>query len=170
MVNYQDSDIISMKDFELAWRITDPRWSSLPESVLDRIKPLSDSKSRNLYACSPLSRPLRNPPDVGDLSIDRVQSLEESGPPQDAECYRWFRELPIESTQHVYLCWGIGEGVAAVTDWGTFLEVWDDLWYPFDRMCVFDDTINWAVLFGPEEIVRFAERSIERAVLTPHTD
>lgn len=163
MVRYKDSDIIPLKEFELAWRITDPRWASLPAAVLDRIKPLSDARSRELYALSPLSRPLSHPPDVGQLSITRELSLEESGPSDDAKCDRWFRELPIEPTRQVYVCWGVGEGVAAVTDWGAFVEVWDDLWYPFDWMCVLDDTMEWVVLFGRGEVVRFAEKSAERA-------
>ncbi len=162
MVNCEDSDVIPLKEFEFAWRITDPRWASLPDAVLDRIKPLSGARSRELYALSPLSRPLRYPPDVGQLSITREQSLVESGLAEDAKCDRWFRELPIEPTQQVYVCWGIGGGVAAVIDWGTFTEVWDDLWYPFDWMCVLDDTLKWVVLFGPGEIVRFAEKSMER--------
>jgi hypothetical protein len=58
----------------------------------------------------------------------------------------------------------MGDGLAAVIDWGTFTEIWDDLWYPFDWMCVFDDTNEWAVLFGPGEIARFAEKSPQRLV------
>jgi hypothetical protein len=162
MVNYEDSDIIPLNDFELARRITDPRWAALPAAVLDRIKPLSKAKSRELYALSPLSRPLRFPPDVGRLSITKERSLEETGTSEGAGGNRWFRELPIEPAQQVYVCWGIGDGVAAVTDWGTFTEIWDDLWYPFDWMCVLGDTLEWAVLFGPGEVVRFAEKSAER--------
>ena len=164
MVNYEASDVIPMKEFELAWRITDPRWSSLPDAVLDRIKPLSEARSRELYALSPLARPLKSPPDFGRLTITREQSLEASGPPEHAECRRWFRELPIEPAQQVYLCWGIGDGIAAVTDWAAVTETWDDLWYPFDRMCVFDDTLKWALVFGPEEVARFAETSVEKVV------
>ncbi len=40
-----------------------------------------------------------------------------------------------------------------------FAEVWDDLWYPFDRLCVFDETRQWAVLLGPEEQAVFIERN-----------
>ncbi len=162
MVHYENSDLIPLKDFPIAWRITDPRWSSQPDAILDRIKPLSAAMGRELYARSPLSRPLKYPPDVSPLCITGEQSLEGSGPPQDADCYRWFRALPIEPTREVYLCWDMGGGVAAVIDWGTFTEIWDDLWYPFDRMCVFDDTLGWVVLFGADEIARFAEESSER--------
>ncbi len=57
------------------------------------------------------------------------------------------------------MCWQVGHGVAAVMDWSMFAEVWDDLWYPFDRLCVFDETRQWAVLLGPEEQAVFIERN-----------
>jgi hypothetical protein len=163
MVNYQPSDLLAMDDFELSWRITDARWSSLPKSILDRIKPLSLTKSKDLFEGSPLSDPLRSPPDFGQLRPTRHQSLEESGTPEDNRIQQWFDDLPVDRDREVYLCWAIGDGVAAVPDWGTFLDTWRDLWYPFDRMCVFDDTREWVVLFGPEEEVLFLERSASQA-------
>ncbi len=54
MVTYQPSDTIPMSDFEFAWRITDARWSSLPDRVLSHIKPLSRRKSKELLDKSPL--------------------------------------------------------------------------------------------------------------------
>jgi hypothetical protein len=61
----------------------------------------------------------------------------------------------MRPAQDVYLCWAIGEGVAAITDWETFIEIWDDLWHPFDRLCVFDETREWAILLGPNEDIFF---------------
>ncbi len=99
MVHYEDADVIPLKEFNFAWRITDAHWSLLPEPVLDRIKALYVARSRQLYAVSPLSRPMRHPPDLGQLTITHQQSLEESGGPDDLECNRWFRQLPIDPTQ-----------------------------------------------------------------------
>lgn len=163
MVDYQLSDVLAMTDFALAWRITDSRWSALPDSLLHRIKPLAPAKSKELFESSPLRGPLSDPPDFGRLHATRRQSLEESGASreEDDRIRRWFRDLPIDHAQEVYLCWGLGDGVGAITDWGTFTEIWDDLWYPFDRLCVFDETRQWAVLFGPEEDVLFLEESAQ---------
>gem|GEM_PF-5600687 len=44
-------------------------------------------------------------------------------------------------------------------DWSTFVEVWDDFWYPFDRLCVFDEMQQWAVLLRPEAQAVFIERN-----------
>lgn len=162
MVTYRPSDVIAMDDFELSWRITDARWASLPESVLDRIKPLSLAKSKDLFESSPFGDPPRNSLGFAQLHTTHHQSLEESGTPEDHHIRQWFGDLHIDRDREVYLCWAIGGGVVAVTNWGTFLGTWGDLWYPFDRMCVFDDTREWAVLFGPEEEVSFLERSAHR--------
>ena len=154
MVDYQPSEVLAMSEFPLAWRITDGRWSRQPEESLARIKPLSPETSRRLYDRSPLAQ-AREPESPG---LRRHRSLAESGTAQGDERVReWFRALPIEPARDVYLCWGLEGGVAAVTDWRTFVEVWSDLWYPFDRLCVFDDSRDWAVVFGPDEEVAFLE-------------
>lgn len=149
---YHPSDTIPMTDFEFAWRITDPRWSSLPEQVLSRIKPLSSAKSKELLEKS-RCRP------VDQFQAVRRISLEGESNAATERVMKWLRELPMSPRQEVYLCWEAGDGVAAVTDWATFVKVWDDLWHPFDRLCAFDETENWAVVFGPEEEAVFVERA-----------
>ena len=161
MVNDKPSDLIPMGQFGLSWRITDPRWASLPADVLSRIQPLSPAKSHELYESSLLNIPVGQSTDVEGYRVSRRRSLVESGDAEgDAEIRRWFEELGINREQHVYLCWNAAGGVAAITDWGTFLETWSDLWYPFDHLCVFDETSKWALLFGPEEEVAFLESSV----------
>lgn len=99
----------------------------------------------------------------GEDRDSRYRSLEESGEPEgDARITQWFADLPIEPARQVYLCWDSAGGVAAITDWKTFQETWGDLWYPFDHLCVFDDSGEWALLFGPDEEVRFLEMSAQR--------
>lgn len=151
MVVYHPTDTIPISDFEFAWRITDARWAALPERLLNRINPFSDRKSKELLDKSCF--------DPAQYHAARQASLEDEGDVNKARVQKWFRELPIAASQDVYLCWQVGEGVAAATDWSTFVEVWNDLWYPFDRLCVFDETRQWAVLLGPEEQAVFMERN-----------
>jgi hypothetical protein len=158
MVTYHPGDAIPLSDFEFACRITDSQWSSLPDRVLHRIKPLSTCKSKELLEQSPFGDSRGRLFDDGQYHGTRNVSLEGENDSDRERVKRWFRELPIPSNQDVYLWWQVGDGVAAVTDWATFIEVWDDLWYPFDRLCVFDQTREWAVLLGPEERAVFIER------------
>jgi hypothetical protein len=157
MVAYHPSDTIPMSTFEFAWRITNAQWSSLPEKVLSRIKPLSPSKSTELLQKSPFEGTVDQLFDPGQYHVTRQVSLEGESNSEKQRVKKWFGELPVPANQEIYLCWQVGDGVAAVTDWATFIEVWDDLWYPFDRLCVFDETRQWAVLLGPEERAVFIE-------------
>ena len=157
MVKYRPDDVIPMEQFEFSWRITDPRWARLPDEMLARITPLTTRKSRELFEKSHLNLPsgMRR-----SAKAVRSHSLVDSGEPRcDARIKGWFEKLPIDARKEVYLCWASGGGVAAITDWGTFTETWGDLWFPFDRLCVFDESGEWAVLFGPEESVSFLTSS-----------
>lgn len=144
-VEYQPSDLLPLDLFRYSWRITDDRWSSLPEPVLHRIKPLSPEKSKGVFEKTRLLDP-------GCYRATRHVSLE--GETESVKL--WFRKLPIASNDEIYLCWE--RDVAAVTDWSTFVNVWDDFWYPFDRLYVFVDSLQWAVVLGPEEEADFVER------------
>ena len=155
MVNVEPTDVIALEEFPLAWRINDPRWASLPAPVLGRLRPLTTARSRTLFEASPLSRPFLTRYDRGRVRVARRTSLEDSGSPEDGPIRQWFRNLPIGPACEVYLCWG--DATAAVVDWGTFAEVWDDLWYPFDNLAVFDEMHDWWLVFGPDEEVIFLE-------------
>lgn len=161
MMTLQADDVVPLQDWELAWRITDDRWAALPDGLLRRIKPLSAGAARRVrtvgIACQPvIGRSVAEP-----FAVTREQSLEASGARDDGGCQVWFRDLPIAPDDRVFLSWSMGEGVAAVTDWETFRETWEDLWYPFDELFLFDDIGDWVVRFGPDEVVRFAEKVVK---------
>jgi hypothetical protein len=167
MVDYRPSDVLSMEDFGLSWRLTDARWSAQPVSILRRITPLAPPKSRALYEGSPLALSVGSPREIEGLRVVRRRSLADDGDSESDRTRQWLRELPIDPSREVYVCWGLGDGVAAVTDWGTFVAIWDDLWYPLDRVCIFDEARDWAIVFGPEEEVSFwapASRPVDPAL------
>jgi hypothetical protein len=153
MVNIQTSDLVSLADFPLAWRFTDERWTRLPDQVLEGIKPLSATRFREIVARSPFEVLLTCRPDFSGFDISKPISLEEKNDATKS----WFLNLPIASNSQVYLCWSTHEGLAAVTSWRTFVDYWDDFWYPFDFLFIFDETRNWAVCLGSEEIAVFLQ-------------
>ena len=163
MVDYQPSDVIAMTEFPLAWRITDDRWARLPETVLARIKPLSLAKSQQVVERSPFESFLTNQPDLEDFLVAREVSLEGDDPPGGGSIRRWFHGLPIDPSSEVYLCWSTLGGTTAVTDWGTFIEFWDDFWYPFDYLFLFDETHAWLVTLGVEERAAFLQPRLSQS-------
>ena len=158
--HFDEADFVPLCDFELAWRFTDPRRSWATETLGSPIKPLTASRGRELYASSPLAAPLNGDPESSPLVVTRRQSLEASDPEEEATCNAWFEALPVDPATRVVVCWNAAGGVAVVSNWETFLAAWDDFWYPFDLLCVFDASGDWAVLFGPGEEARFAEKAV----------
>lgn len=157
MVKIDAGDVIPVSSFAFAWRITDAKWASLPEEVLRRVRPLSERRSKQVFEMSPLADRQGQPFDPERYHSAANTSLEDVDAEHGAS---WLRALPVDAGEQVYVCWATaGRSVAVVTDWATFTEVWDDLWYPFDRVCVFDESLAWALLLGPEEQAQFIQRS-----------
>ncbi len=65
--------------------------------------------------------------------------------------------LPISSAEEVYICWS-GEA-AIVLEWDVFIRIWDSLRYPFDSVCIFDDSNDWGLVMGQEELAAFFQRN-----------
>ncbi len=157
MVTYKSTDLIPIGDFAYAWRITDEKWDCLSSDVLQHIRPLT------------LQR--------GSLVSEQAGTFRYGGPfyvntthyhvTSDCSCRvdnsvgyenkvnHWLSQLPINPNEAVYVSWS--NDVAIVTDWGTYKVTWDSLWY-LDVLAVFDDSLEWAVLFGPEEFAVFVEK------------
>ena len=89
---------------------------------------------------------------MGICRLQPVPSDASNGPDSRRS---WLGNLPIDPREPVYVCWHSAQPSAIVTNWGTFVAVWDNLWYPFDAMSVFDETAAWAVVLGPESYAAF---------------
>jgi hypothetical protein len=150
VVGLGPSASIPLAAFPYAWRFLDERWDMLPQRVLDRLRPLDPEASQAVTQRGRVLR--RGGPFV--VNTDRYRAvaghtLVSDDLPGDALVRRWLAGLPIGAGEAVYVSWG--NGAVLVTDWETCVEVWDSLFYPFDTVDVFDDTLAWAVLMGPEE-------------------
>jgi hypothetical protein len=150
-----------MAEFAMNWRLTDPRWANLPPAVLERIKPLRLAKAKQVSDLSPSLAQHPRPVDPELYQIVERCSLHVDTPTELGTVGRWLGHLPLDDQIGVYVCWlhfGTNRGIAVITDWGTVKEAWDDLWYPFDILSVFDDSLDWTVILGPEEEALFATR------------
>ncbi len=156
MVTYSATDVIPMRNFIYEWRITDDRWDSLPSEILEHIIPLSSERSEQICQRGRAFRQEESPhaPSSSYHTVSQC-SLESVDSADDEHIQQWFKTLPIKQIEQVYISWG--DNVAAITEWSIFTKVWNSLWYTFDAVEVFDDTLKWAVLFGPEEIATYLE-------------
>jgi hypothetical protein len=155
MVTYNLSDTVDITDFPYAWRVTEERWARLPDALLHRLKCLNSEKAA---AVCQQGRGFRAP----NALINGAEYHGKIGISLDYENddgIRCIREhllsLPIRGSEEVYVSWS--NDAALISDWSTFCLIWDDLWYPFDVIEVFDDSLDWAVLMGPEEYAIYVE-------------
>ena len=139
-----DSASPCWSSFPYAWRFTDPRWDCLPPNVLSLVTPLAASDAAPLIQ---LAKGFREYQRVNATAYRVVSSVRLEGDDKVAPAQQWLRsELP-ESTR-VYVSWGDS---AAIAPREILVAYYDSFFYPFDTLDVFDDSADWAVLFGPEE-------------------
>ncbi|HEY3282147.1 MAG TPA: hypothetical protein VGN26_07725 [Armatimonadota bacterium] len=161
MVTYSESDLIPRAEFPFAWRLTDPSRGDIPSAeALARLHPLNDQRSREVWEYGSVKLRRWGPHALRTENYHAVSvcSLEGCDEADEERAYQWLRGLPVPLAEQVYVtCWREPPVVLA-TDWSTFTETWTDLWYPFDVVDVFDDSLEWAVLLGPEEFAVLAKR------------
>lgn len=141
--------------FPLSWRITDERWSKQSEEVLSRLVFLNSERARLLTAQTRVFRyeyPWRLR--YESWHAEESTSLDYRNDSDVNLVRRWLDNLPVTRDTEVYVVWA--RQTALVTRWETMAAIWDDLFYPFDEMNVFDDTLGWALLLGQEECAVFA--------------
>lgn len=156
MVNYSSDEIVSIENFPYYWRISGKPWGLLTNEQRLGIRPMI--AKRSLEICY-MGRQLRNK-EIPIVNIDQYhvvseQSLNTDNPSKQRVIAQWLKSIPIDSTEQVYCCWR--NDVAVIVTWGILMQVWEDLWYPFDIIDVFDESLMWAILIGPEEFAVYIE-------------
>lgn len=165
MVHYFSCDVIPITEFAYAWRLTDDRWDELPDAVLKRIVPLSLMRGEQIVELSSIFR--NSGPFCVNASryhVTHSVTLAETDATSAQRVQGWLTTLPVHPRESVYVSWG--NRAAIVTEWSTFVGVWDSLWYPFDVLDVFDDSLSWGVLFGPEQFAVM----VEQGAVNPDSD
>src|ERR1043166_1848970 len=103
---------MTIQEFPLAWRWTQPSHSVLPAEVLAGIRPLSASEATRVSRAAPAETA---------AVVSRSAS--------DSEDLRyWLRSLQPDSETSVYISWN--NLWAVETSWKIFTEYWDDFCYP----------------------------------------
>lgn len=154
MVTIRQEDLIDIDAFPFVWRITREPWDVLPAETLVKIHPLGASRAEDLHERSSVAFRDSNwyfprqdgfEQRIGGSGIEGITEESNEGVKET------LRSFPIDADEQVYVTWHQGLHPAIFIRWGDFIPIWDSLVYPFDIVNVFDDTMRWAVLFGPED-------------------
>lgn len=147
-----NNHIIQMDKFDLRWRFTEEEYNILPLEHLELIKPYDKIGSKfldvfinriNLHKSMPFTEGFFK-------TIDRVNfGLEEE---KDVRKWLYHRGFPFD--KEVYLSWN--EAHSLKTTWKILIKYFDDFFYPGpDDLTVFDESLNWAILFFHESEIYF---------------
>jgi len=149
MVHYAESDVIPISQFPYAWRLTDERWDRLPEVDLAQIVPLGQPRGAELNL---LGRGYRRPLGLPAVNTNRYHVVSDCSLPATGAGFAagraWLETLPVSNVELVYISWS--NDAAVVTNWGMVKRWWDAFWY-LDVLNIFDDSLQWGLLFGGEE-------------------
>jgi hypothetical protein len=155
-----------LDNFELKWRFTDERWNKLPDEDLARIHPHAKPETEELLRLGESLRhgyPFKLRTDLYHGTSE--MSLLGIGEEADAAVRDWIRTLPVPANRRVFVVW-FNYYLSLETDFEIFATYWNDFYYPFNVIAVFDDALDWAVLMGPEEGAVFVERGPVHGTLT----
>jgi hypothetical protein len=133
---------MTIQDFPLAWRWTQPSHSVLPAEALAGIRPLSAREAADVCVVTP----------AGTASVVSTSASD------SREVSQWLRRVQPDSHAAVYVSWSTD--LAVETSWSIFAEYWDDFCYPSsDDVTVVPVSGGWQLVYHHYEQFDFTSRS-----------
>lgn len=139
---------MSIDEFPLAWRWTQPSHAVLPAEVLASILPMQSQETEILYLRGEKLRSC-NPP---------VTHAHHAAENEDAT-RAWLKALPLPPDARVSVVWDRTTGISV--PWHAFLTYWDDFCYPSsDDLFVFPEAGNAVLASNHNEVFEFVESAV----------
>ena len=142
---------IPVHDFSLNWRFIE----NLPLSVADQLKPLNQTASdflnekitdKQLHRDRPFKKGFFNKIENIEITAGNDEGIRE-----------WLSALDIPLDKQVFLSWDNSTNMIA--PWGLVIQYFDDFYYPSsDDLTIFDQTLNWAVLFAHYDVIYYGTK------------
>jgi len=151
MPQIEDTDFRSLDSFPLKWRWDDFQWNRFPNEVLNTIRPLSESKAREL--CQ-YSLGCTNQSGLVESLFERISQIDTS---EDSPAIRqWLLECSTDLNQAVAVSWD--HDLAILVRWEVFCDYWKDFCYPSaDDVAVFPLSGKWMLFYSHDEYFTFGE-------------
>ena len=157
MINIEESDLRPLDSFPLKWRWTDSRWNKLPDYALNSIRPLGESKSREL---SQHTLTFSNHSGLIESQFKNISRTDNSG--DSTEIRRWLLDRSSDLNQTVVVSWD--NNLAALVSWKVFCEYWDDFCYPSsDDVMIFPLSGEWMLFYSHDEYFMFGRIAADGA-------
>ena len=142
---------ISIKDFTLNWRWTDPKYNQFSNDELKKIIPLDTTIATEYYneGISFLEKNSFTP------AKDRFHKFENIQATQFKEVQKWLNsKITIDE---IILSWD--SNTAIIVNTNLFIEKWDDFCYPSsDDIVILLKTQNSIILYQHSEVFCYAEQ------------
>ena len=146
--------VIPINDFRLKWRFTDDKYDKLPDLHLSQLKPLDNLASQflwdyisqtNLHFDIPFKKDFFKTIDKAKISGDNEKEIKK---------WLYHRGLPFD--KDVFLSWQPTD--AMIVPWKLFIKYFNTFYYA-DDLTVFDESLNWALLFYHEDEIYFGTKT-----------
>jgi hypothetical protein len=150
MAALPDSHFSPLRDFELAWRWTDPRWAVLPPEVLAEIR------SFTAQAAAGFGREATRL--CMDAALHASSRIATDAVGEEETVAAWLAALPISPSTWVIVSWH--DHLAVQTRWSIFARYWDDFCYPSsDDVGIWSPEAQWALCYHHDEVFHFQSHS-----------
>ena len=152
MLNVEENDFRSIDSFPLIWRWTDSRWNKLPDSALNKIQPLTETKAREFF-----QHTLQFYDESGlvESLFENIEKIDASNKAEEIQA--WLFTCSSSSNQTIIVSWN--NRLAALVEWRVFCKYWDDFCYPAsDDVTIFPFSEEWTLLYSHEEYFIFGKR------------
>ncbi len=136
--------IIQFDAFELKWRFTDKNFVGLPDHNLEQLKPLNKEAAKFLWDYVSEKELHKEIPFKKDFfkSVESYSILDDN----ENEIKIWLHEFGFPIDKPVFLSWDMRN--AMIVPWEILIKYFDSFYYTSsDDLTVFDESLNWAVLF-----------------------
>lgn len=139
---------MTIQEFPLAWRWTQPSHAVLPDDVLANIRPLSQAEAADIHARS------------------SQQTRVSHHCRADNNARSWLRTVQPDLSAAVFVSWS--EELAVETTWEIFTEYWDDFCYPSsDDVTVLPVNGSWHLTYHHYEEFDFTNLGERNKALEP---
>lgn len=152
----EESDFKLFKDFPLSWRFTEQKYNILPQDILDKIKPLNESKTSMLYKefvsifWHDYSLNKHKAEIISKIDIENSNEI---------EVEKWLKNIITNSVGKIVIYWihPGGADTSLITEADVFCDYWDDFYYGSDEILIWPVTENWLIHLFHHGVIYFAK-------------